>query len=149
MITKERIFELAQKKAFDMDCFLVDIKISKTNDITVLFDKSEGVFLNDCLEMSRYIENNLDREIEDFQLLVSSPGLNNPFVVKEQYIKNIGKEIVVQLKDGEKITGKCIAFDGNIVLETSKKEKGKKQIKKQKKIISVEEVKETKVSINF
>jgi ribosome maturation factor RimP len=101
------------------------------------------------LQISRHIENELDREIEDFQLSVSSPGLSKAFLVEQQYQKNIGKEIVVKLRQGKKIKGKLIAFDGNIVLEINKKEKGKKQIKKEEKVILLEEIKETKLVIKF
>ena len=149
MIAVESVIKLAKAKVTEFGGFLVSAKVSTQNEIQVFVDKAEGISITECLQISRFIEEELDREIEDFQLLVSSPGLSKPFVVKEQYLKNIGKEIVVKLKDGKKIKGKLIAFDGNIVLETSKKEKGKKQIKRQEKIISLEKVKETKLIIKF
>ena len=119
------------------------------NVISVFVDKANGISISECLQISRFIEQELDREIEDFELSVSSPGLSKPFVVNEQYQKNIGKEIVVKLSDGKKVKGKLIAFDGDIILETNKKEKGKKQIKKETKIILSEQVKETKLVIKF
>ena len=149
MIAVESVIKLAKAKVTEFGGFLVSAKVSTQNEIQVFVDKAEGISITECLQISRFIEEELDREIEDFQLLVSSPGLNKPFVVKEQYLKSIGKEIVVKLKDGKKIKGKFIAFDGNIVLETSKKQKGKKQIKRQEKIISSEKVKETKLIIKF
>jgi len=149
MITEERVKDLARTKALELGGFLVSAKVSTQNVINVFVDKVAGISITECLQISRFIEQDLDRDVEDFQLSVSSPGLSNSFVVKEQYQKNIGNEIVVKLNDGKKIKGKLIAFDGSIVLETSKKEKGKKQIKKEEKIILSEQIKETKLIIKF
>jgi len=149
MIAEERVQQLAREKVLELGGFLVSAKVSMQNEIQVFVDKAEGILITECLQISRYIENELDREIEDFQLSVSSPGLSKAFLVEQQYQKNIGKEIVVKLRQGEKIKGKLIAFDGSIVLETSKKEKGKKQIKKEEKVILLEEIKETKLVIKF
>lgn len=149
MIAVENVIKLAKSKVTEFGGFFVSAKVSTQNEIQVFIDKAEGISIIECLQISRFIEQELDREIEDFQLSVSSPGLNKPFVVREQYLKNIGKEIVVKLKDGKKIKGKFIAFDGDIVLETSKKAKGRKEIKKKKKIISSEEIKETKLIVKF
>jgi ribosome maturation factor RimP len=149
MIADERVKNLAIAKVKEMGGFLVSAKVNTQNVISVFVDKANGISISECLQISRFIEQELDREIEDFELSVSSPGLSKPFVVKEQYQKNIGKEIVVKLSDGKKIKGRLIAFDGDIILETNKKEKGKKQIKKETKIILSEQVKETKLVIKF
>ena len=149
MIADERVKNLAIAKVKDLGGFLVSAKVNTQNVISVFVDKANGISISECLQISRFIEQELDREIEDFELSVSSPGLSKPFVVKEQYQKNIGKEIVVKLSDGKKVKGRLIAFDGDIILETNKKEKGKKQIKKEKKIILSEQVKETKLVIKF
>jgi ribosome maturation factor RimP len=149
MIADERVKKLAIAKVKELGGFLVSAKVNIQNVISVFVDKANGISISECLQISRFIEQELDREIEDFELSVSSPGLSKPFVVKEQYQKNIGKEIVVKLSDGKKIKGRLIAFDGDIILETNKKEKGKKQIKKETKIILSEQVKETKLVIKF
>ena len=149
MIADERVKKLAIAKVKELGGFLVSAKVNIQNVISVFVDKANGISISECLQISRFIEQELDREIEDFELSVSSPGLSKPFVVKEQYQKNIGKEIVVKLSDGKKIKGRLIAFDGDIILETNKKEKEKKQIKKEKKIILSEQVKETKLVIKF
>ena len=94
MIAEERVQQLAREKVLELGGFLVSAKVSWQNIISVFVDKAVGISIKECLQISRHIENELDREIEDFQLSVSSPGLNKPFVVKEQYLKNIGKEIV-------------------------------------------------------
>lgn len=149
MIALDRVKKLANAKISEIGGFLVSVKVSTQNEIQLFVDKAEGISINECLQISRFIEQELDREIEDFQLSVSSPGINKAFVVEEQYLKNIGKEVVVKLKDGKKVKGKLIAFDGDITLETSKKEKNKKQIKKQEELISSVQIKETKLIVKF
>jgi ribosome maturation factor RimP len=87
MISKQKVTELALEKIKELDCFLVDVKISATNEITVFFDKNDGVLIDDCLKVSRHIESNLDRDIENYQLTVCSPGIDKKFLVREQFLK--------------------------------------------------------------
>ena len=84
MIEEERVQQLAREKVLELGGFLVSAKVSEQNVINVFVDKAVGISIRECLQISRYIENELDREIEDFDLSVSSPGLTNPFLVKEQ-----------------------------------------------------------------
>ena len=149
MIAADRVIKLVKAKVSELEGFLVSVKVSEQNDIQVYVDKAEGISINECLQISRFIEEELDREVEDFQLSVSSPGLDKAFVVEEQYLKNIGKEVVVKLTDGKKIKGKLVAFDWDVILETTKKEKKKKQIKVQEEIISSAQIKETKLIVKF
>ncbi len=149
MIAADRVIKLVKAKVSELQAFLVSVKVSAQNDIQVFVDKAEGISINECLQISRFIEEELDRDVEDFQLSVSSPGLDKAFVVEEQYLKNIGKEVAVKLTDGKKIKGKLIAFDGDITLKTTKKEKKKKQIKVQEEIISSAQIKETKLIVKF
>ena len=149
MIAEERVQKLAREKVLELGGFLVSAKVSGKNVISVFVDKAVGISVRECLQISRYIENELDREIEDFDLSVSSPGLTNPFLVKEQYQKNKGKDIIVKLKSGEKVRGKLLAFNDDITLETSKKVKGKKEKKIEEIIISSKEIKETKLIIKI
>ena len=148
MIAVDRVIKLARDKVSELGGFLVLVKVSVKNEIQVFVDKSEGISINECLQISRFIEEDLNREIEDFELSVSSPGLNKRFIVEEQYFKNIGKEVVVTLKDGKKMQGKLIAFDGNVILEITKKEKKRKQIKIQEEILEAQ-IKETKLIVKF
>ncbi len=145
MIEEAIVKELASEKALELGGFLVSTKVSGQNIINVFVDKKVGISINECLQISRHIENKLDREIEDFQLSVSSPGLNKPFLVKEQYHKNIGKDIVVKLKNGEKVKGKLIDYNNNITIETTSKIKGQQDKVINKFIIASEEIKETKL----
>ena len=149
MIEEERVQQLAREKVLELGGFLVSAKVSEQNVINVFVDKAVGISIRECLQISRYIENELDREIEDFDLSVSSPGLTNPFLVKEQYQKNKGKDIIVKLKNGKKVRGKLLAFNDDITLETSKKVKGKKEKKIEEIIISSKEKKETKIIIKI
>ncbi len=149
MIAEERVQKLAREKALELGGFLVSAKVSGQNVINVFVDKAVGISVRECLQISRYIENELDREIEDFDLSVSSPGLTNPFLVKEQYQKNKGKDIIVKLKSGEKVRGKLLDFNDDITLETGKKVKGKKEKKIEEIIISSKEIKETKLIIKI
>ena len=149
MIQEERIIELAKQKVLQLEGFLVSIKVTPQNVIKVFVDKNDGISIDECLQISRFIENELDREIQDFELQVSSPGLGNPFFVKEQYLKNIGNEIAIKLKNGKKLKGKLLAFNDGLKIEVAKKEKEKKQLIKQEKNVLSEEIKETKLIIKF
>ncbi len=111
--------------------FLVAVKVSSSNRITVLADKKEGITIEECAMLHRHIEKDLDRDAEDFELQVSSPGLDTPFVVIEQYYRNEGLKVAVVDSEGLKYTGilKNVT-EGGFDLETEIKVKGKgKEIK--------------------
>ena len=93
------------------DLYLVDLKISAGDDITVILDGDEGLSLQDCLDASRAVEFNLDREEHDFSLQVMSPGLSEPLKLPRQFKKNMGREIEVLLNSDEKIQGEVVAVD--------------------------------------
>ena len=93
------------------DLYLVDLKISAGYDITVILDGDEGLSLQDCLDASRAIEFNLDREEHDFSLQVMSPGLSEPLKLSRQFKKNMGREIEVLLNSDEKIQGEVVSVD--------------------------------------
>lgn len=93
------------------DLFLVDLKISASSDITVILDGDQGVTLQDCLDASRAVEFNLDREAHDFGLQVMSAGLSEPLESPRQFRKNIDREIEVILKDSSKVEGRLVAVD--------------------------------------
>ncbi|WP_372773755.1 ribosome assembly cofactor RimP [Mangrovibacterium sp.] len=129
MIDKKKIIQLIEDKLTE-DQFIVDVEISPANQISVLIDGENGISIDHCVAVSRQIEGNLDRESEDFELQVSSAGLGLPFKVLRQYLKNIGREVEVVLKDGQKREGILKHADENgFELETTQKEKieGKKK----------------------
>ena len=123
MISKEKVEHLVEEKLTE-DMFVVDLKISTSNVITVLVDSFKGVDISTCVAISRHVEHSLDREEEDFALEVSSAGLGHPFKVLKQYLKNIGKEIEVVTNEGEKYEGVLTdANEESIKLEVTTKEK--------------------------
>jgi ribosome maturation factor RimP len=131
MIEKQKIEALVQEFTEGTSLFPVAVKVSSSNRITVLVDKNEGITIDECAAIHRYIENNLDRETEDFELQVSSPGLDMPFLVIEQYFKNEGKKVEITDNEGSKYSGKLKnVTKGGFELETEFKIKGKtKEIK--------------------
>lgn len=157
MISKERVRKLAQERIDELDSglFIVEIRISPSSSIQLELDKEEGyVSIDECVSVSRNIEHNLDREKQDFELHVSSAGLDKPLRVIEQYRKNLGKEVVVLRHDGEKMKGKMLEVtDKEIVLENTRKERVEGKKKKVEIIEQVtwpmSEIKETKIVISF
>jgi ribosome maturation factor RimP len=131
MVEKQRIESLVEEFIQGTSLFLVAVKVSGSNKITVLVDKNEGITIDECAAMHRYIENSLDREIEDFDLQVSSPGLDTPFLVFDQYLKNEGKKVEITDNEGSKYSGKLKnVTKGGFELETEFKIKGKtKEVK--------------------
>lgn len=154
MIIIQQIREFVSGYLKETDLFEVEISVSSGNVISVLIDSMKGININDCVKLNKAIESNFDREVEDYELEVSSPGLSLPFKVWQQYIKNIDRTVEVVYKNGLKISGKMVsAEDNTISLEVQKKIKpeGKKrpEIVTELINISLEEVKSTKVVINF
>jgi len=150
MLLKEEIKKHASEKALEINGFVVDVNISANNVITIFFDKKNGVLVDDCLVISKYIQEKFDKDVEDYELTVCSPGLTNPLKVKEQYIKNIGKEVSVKTNDGKRKTGILKNFETDLVLEVQKKKKGsRKDYLLEDIAIPFEEIKETKLKINF
>jgi len=118
--------------------YLVDLKISTDNRIMVEIDAFSGVSLQMCENLSRFIEKNLDRNSEDYELEVGSAGLTSPFKVVNQYIKNISKEIEVLTADGRKFEGilkQANENDFTIIIEKKIKPEGAKR-----KVIVFEEL---------
>ncbi len=144
MIDKGHIEELVYSYIEGKDMFLVGTKVSGANKITVLVDTKKGVTIDECVELHRHIEDNLDRETEDYELQVSSPGLDSPFMVIEQFYKNEGQKVDVVDDDGQKYSGILNNITtGGFDLDTEVKIKGKgKEIKQVH--LNFEQVKTTK-----
>ena len=103
MKQKEELEKAAAGYVEGKDLFLVEIKISADNDIDITIESdTRDITLDDCVEMSRYIEERLDREVEDFSLTVGSAGLTAPFKLPRQYRKFVGNMIEVTFKDGHR-----------------------------------------------
>ena len=150
MISKEEITNVAELKIKQLGGYLVDVKVNTANVITVYIDRVEGVLVEHCLEISKHIEERFDREIEDYELTVCSAGLDNAFMVNEQYQKHIGKEVGVLLTNGRRKKGIILSYDDELLLEVEKKKKGsRKEYITEKVRIPKDEIKETKLKINF
>ena len=154
MYSKSEIEKIAAEAIEGTDKFLVEVSVSASNKILVEMDSPQGVNVEDCREMSRFIEGKLDREKEDFELNVSSPGLSKPFRVFQQYAKNVGREVKVEQTDGSSLSGKLVgATEQEIRLTTESKEKveGKKskELVVREHLIPMNKIKQTKVIITF
>ncbi|MDR3024458.1 ribosome assembly cofactor RimP [Chryseobacterium sp.] len=136
------------------DLFLIDLKISAGDDITVILDGDSGVSLQDCLDASRAIEFNMDREEHDFSLQVMSAGLSEPLSTPRQFGKNIGREIEVMLEDSSKIEGELSKVDDEKITLTLRYRKpkdigkGKVDVEEEKEI-SYSDIKKALVVIKF
>ncbi|GAA0874153.1 ribosome assembly cofactor RimP [Wandonia haliotis] len=157
MLDREKITALAEERMAELDkgLFIVDLRISDTNVISLEIDsETGGVSIDDCVRVSRNIEHNLDREEQDFELSVSSAGLDKPLRVLKQYPKNIGRELKVKTVSGDKVEGVLTEADAEgIVLQTSRKEriegKKKKELIVEDIPLKYADIKEAKVVISF
>jgi ribosome maturation factor RimP len=154
MMTSTQIQNLFQNITTPENFYVVEITVSAGNRISILIDSMKGVTIDECVKVSRAIEKQLDRDKEDFELEVSSPGLTEPFKVPQQYQKNIGKEVEVLLKSGIKQKGQLLSFEENILLLETKK-KVKPEGKKKPELVTeqfkfdINEIKATKLVLNF
>jgi ribosome maturation factor RimP len=154
MITSSLIKDLVSNIIAQGELYIVEVSVAPGNRINVTLDSMKGASIDDCVMVSRAIEQQLDREVEDFELEVSSAGLTQPFKVIQQYLKNIGREVEVTLKNGQKQVGKLLTMENNLMtIEVQKKVKpeGKKRPEwiTEQHTININEVKSTKLVINF
>lgn len=157
MISKKKVAALIKERIEELDngLFIVGLYISPTNVINVEIDKYEGsVSVKDCMSVSRNVEHNLDREQEDFELHVSSAGLDKGLRVFPQYKKNIGREVKVKLHDGGKLEGTMTdATPEQITVQTTRKERIEGRKKKETiiedHVLTMDQIKETKIVISF
>ena len=154
MIKKDVVTQLVEEWLKDKDYFLVDVSISNDDKIVVEIDHAEGVWIEDCVDLSRYIESKLNRDEEDYELEVGSAGIGQPFKVKQQYVNHVGKEVEVLTAEGKKLKGILKdAGDEHFTVTISKKVKveGKKRPEMQEEdlVLNYNEVKYTKYLISF
>jgi ribosome maturation factor RimP len=154
MIDKVIVNQIVEKFISGTGLYLVDLKITHDNRISIEIDSMQGVSLDDCVELNRFIESKLDRETEDYELEVSSAGLTEPFKVLKQYEKNTGKEVEVLTLAGKKLSG--ILQEANqqnftVLTEQSVKQEGaKRKISVQLPVVfKYDEIKYTKLIIRF
>ena len=125
MIDKQQVISIAEKWLNTKEgYFLVDVDGTPDNRIVVEIDQAEGVWIDDCVDLSRFIESSLDRDVEDYELEVGSAGIGQPFKVLQQYINHIGQEVEVLPKSGAKIKGILVSADEKgFSIKTTRKEK--------------------------
>ncbi len=136
------------------DLFLIDLKISANDDVTIILDGDEGVTLQDCLDASRAVEFNMDREAHDFSLQVMSAGLSEPLSMPRQFKKNIGRSLDILLQNDIRIEGELTKVEEDsitLLLRYRKpKEVGKGKIDvEEEKIIQFQDIKTALVTIKF
>lgn len=136
-------------------CFLVEVSVSKDNDIVVTIESENGkIELDDCVALSRFFETQFDREKEDYSLTVTSAGLDQPFKVLKQFQKAVGTKVEVMLKGGKKMIAQLDAADEEgITLRYSVKEavegKKKKEIVEHVDRFAMDQVNAVKPFVEF
>lgn len=154
MIEKKTVCQIVDEWLEGKDYFLVEVTISPDNKILVEIDHKEGVWIEDCVELSRYVDSRLNRDEEDYELEVGSAGIGQPFRVLQQYINHVGEEVEVLTKDGCKFSGVLKEADERhftVTIQKKVKEEGAKRPKLVDEDLNLtyEEIKYTKYLISF
>ena len=154
MIEKKTVSQIVEEWLEGKDYFLVEVTVSPDDKIVVEIDHAEGVCIEDCVELSRFIESKLNREEEDYELEVGSAGIGQPFKVLQQYYNHVGSDVEVLTKDGRKLTGVLKdADEEKFVVAVQKKVKveGAKRPKlmEEDETFRYDEIKYTKYLISF
>jgi ribosome maturation factor RimP len=153
MITKDTIKTLVEEWLKKGDYFLVDI-VMDGDRIAIEIDHADGVWIEDCAELSRFLQESVGDELGDYELEVGSAGIGQPFKVEQQYVNHVGDEVEVLLADGKKLTGTLKSVEGRQFVVTVKEKQipeGKKRpvLVDVDKEFSMDEVKSTKYLLNF
>lgn len=154
MIDAAHVREIAEAQMEGTDLFVVEVRVTPANEIVVTVDSDTQVGIDRCVELSRSIEEALDRDQEDFELTVMSAGIGQPLKYLRQYRKLIGSPVEVVLKDGGKIVGKLVdASDNQIVVEYEERVtvegKKRKQLVTTRRELSLDEIKSTCEYLDF
>ena len=134
MIDKNLVESVVNEWLEKTDYFLVDITVSADDNIVVVIDHADGVWIEDCAELSRFIESRIDREVEDYELEVGSAGLGQPFRVHKQYEIYVGEPVETQTHDGHKYQGTLVEVGEQgftMEVETKVKPEGAKRAHKE------------------
>ena len=154
MIEKKTVCQIVEEWLEGKDYFLVEVTVSPDDKIVVEIDHAEGVWIEDCVELSRYIESKLTREEEDYELEVGSAGIGQPFKVLQQYYIHIGQEVEVLTTDGRKLAGILKDADEEkftVTVQKKVKLEGAKRPKlvEEDETFTYEQIKYTKYLISF
>jgi ribosome maturation factor RimP len=148
MISTSAIVSLVNQHLSGTDKFLVELLVNPGNRIYVFIDGDHGVMISDCVELSRFLESQFDRETEDFELNVSSSGADHPITMPRQYLKNIGRSLQVKLSEKNTVSGKLEAVNENGIVLVTTGDKKKKILPETLNIPYINIV-ESKVIISF
>jgi ribosome maturation factor RimP len=148
MINEKLISKIVQLAFEGTDKFLVEVKVRTGNKIFVFVDSDTILTIDDCAGLSKFIESHLDRETEDFELSVSSPGIDLPYRNFRQFVKNIGRQVAVITGDGTRLEGTLVAADES-GMELLEKTKIKKMPAETKHRFLYADIKETKEILKF
>ena len=154
MIERNTVKTVVEEWLSGNDYFLVDVTFTPDDRIVVEIDHADGVWIEDCAELSRFMQERLGDELGDYELEVGSAGIGQPFKVEQQYVNHIGKEVEVLNADGKKVQGVLKQVDGrNFVVSVKEKQKleGKKrpQLVEVDKTYNMDNIKYTKYLLSF
>ena len=154
MIAKSKVTEIVNEWLAEKEYFLVEVSVSADNCVSVEIDHADGVWIEDCVQLSKHIEANLDRDVEDYELEVGSAGIGQPFKVLQQYINHVGKEVEVLACDGKKYRGILARADEEsfaVTVQVKEKPEGAKRpvLVDKEYTWKYNEIKYTKYLINF
>lgn len=154
MIDKNAVKRIVDEWLEGKDYFLVDVEVSEDDRIVVEIDHADGVWIDDCVDLSRYVESRLDRGKEDYELEVGSAGIGQPFKVLRQYVNHVGKQVEVRCKDGRRLEGVLRTADADGIVLTVRKKVKPEGVKRPKWIeedvaLRHEEINYTKYLISF
>lgn len=154
LISENTIRSLVGEKIEGTDYYILTVDIKSGNNIVVELESMGPISITDCVDISRQIEHNLDREEEDFSLQVTSPGLDKPLKDFRQYIKNIGRTLNLKLKDDKELEAELIQADQEkITIKTSRKEripgKKRKELIVEEHVLKYSDIKQAKIKIVF
>ncbi|MDE6754437.1 MAG: ribosome assembly cofactor RimP [Muribaculaceae bacterium] len=154
MIDKTALTAFIEKQLEGTDLYLVELAVTSGNDIKVEIDSDTSVDIDQCVKLTREIEDEFDRDVEDYELEIGSSGITSPFKVKRQYVKNIGNDVEVLTKDGKKLKGMLKSADDQgftIVTEEKVKPEGARRpvVEKVETTFPYGDVKYTKYLLQF
>jgi ribosome maturation factor RimP len=154
MINQAKVTELCETFLKDSENYLIDVKVSPSNRIMIHIGNDNHVSIQDCIALSRFIERSFDRDRDDFELEVSSPGIDQPFKVLRQYLKYVGKAVEVKLNDGTIVKGTLLEADAeklSLQQEQKKRQKAAKKTAEDDQVLNLlmSDIKETKLKLIF
>ena len=146
-ISEAHIRKLVEEKLADSSMFIVELTVGSSNKIKVELDSMDGVSIDDCVAVSRHVEHQLDRDETDFELQVSSAGIDKPLRDRRQYTKNVGRQVKVRTVSGDEYKGRLVSATEEITVELPANKKNKLPMRDAK--VAWDEIAETKVIISF